>query len=196
MSATPALPDNATRASIRRHMRRQRRALTAGERRRSAARLARRLRRHEWAGRAHRIGLYLAGNGELNPLPAFQQSRMQHKQLYLPVLDPLRTGMLRFVPWNAQTRLIRNRFGIPEPSLRQHTGVATWTLDLILMPLVAFDDHGNRLGMGGGFYDRTLEAIWRHPVRPRLVGVAHRFQRVERLPAASWDVPLDTVITD
>lgn len=196
MTVAPDVPDNATRASIRRQMRRRRRALTPGERHRAAARLARRLRRHEWAGRAHRIGIYLAGNGELDPLPAFQQSPLRHKQLYLPVLDPLRAGMLRFVPWTRDTRLIPNRFGIPEPSLRQHTGVATWTLDLILMPLVAFDDHGNRLGMGGGFYDRTLEALWRHPVRPRLVGVAHRFQRVEHLPTASWDVPLDTVITD
>lgn len=196
MTAASAVPDNATRASIRRQLRRQRRALTPGQRHRAAARLGRRLRHLEWAGRAHRIGLYRAGNGELDPVPAFEQSPMRHKQLYLPVLDPLRAGLLRFVPWTRDTRMTRNRFGIPEPSLRQHKGVPTWTLDLILMPLVAFDDHGNRLGMGGGFYDRTLEALWRHPVRPRLVGVAHRFQRVERLPAASWDVPLDTVITD
>lgn len=196
MNSRSAVPDNATRADIRRHMRALRRELTPAQRQWAAARLARRLRQLDWAGQAHRIGIYFAGNGELDPLPAFQQIPLRHKQLYLPVLDPLRAGMLRFVPWNRDTRLTTNRFGIPEPCLRQHQGVQTWTLDLILMPLVAFDDYGNRLGMGGGFYDRTLEALWRHPVRPRLVGVAHGFQRVEHLPAASWDIPVDTVITD
>lgn len=184
-----------SRASIRRQMRCRRAALSRGERARAANRLARQLRQYHWAGRADRIGIYRAGMGELDPLPAFLRPPLRHKGLFLPTLDPLRNGLLRFVPWTSGTRLVANRFGIPEPDLRQHSGAPTWSLDLILMPLVAFDDDGNRLGMGGGFYDRTLEALWRHPVRPRLVGVAHRFQRVGWIPTAEWDIPLDAVIT-
>jgi 5-formyltetrahydrofolate cyclo-ligase len=73
-----------------------------------------------------------------------------------------------------------------------------WTLDLILTPLVAFDDQGNRLGMGGGFYDRTLAYLGRrkHWKKPRLIGTAHAFQQVARLPHESWDVPLHGVVTE
>ncbi len=71
-------------------------------------------------------------------------------------------------------------------------------LDLILLPLVGFDTHCHRLGMGKGFYDRSLEFLnhrqhWR---KPHILGLAHDFQRVESLPADPWDVPLQGVVTD
>ena len=95
-------------------------------------------------------------------------------------------------------RLVRNRFGIPEPSLRQHRIALPWALDVILVPLVGFDSACRRLGMGGGFYDRTLGFLrhrthWR---RPTLIGLAHECQRVAELEAQPWDVPLDMVVTE
>jgi len=94
--------------------------------------------------------------------------------------------------------LLPNRFGIPEPPLKHRHIRMPWGLELILLPLVAFDSDCNRLGMGGGFYDRTLAYLrhrccWR---RPRLIGVAHECQRVEGLPVNEWDVALDAVITE
>ena len=76
--------------------------------------------------------------------------------------------------------------------------VKAWRLDLVLVPLVGFDPQGNRLGMGGGFYDRTFAYRGRrkHTSRPCLIGLAHECQRVEHLPCAGWDIPLDGVITD
>lgn len=186
----------AERKALRRNMRRIRRRLTPGERREAAERLARNLRNSDAVRRADRIGVYRPHGGELDVLHGFRHALLRDKRLFLPALDPLRHGMLRFVRWDGDTRLVTNRFGIAEPCLKFNRYNPVWSLDLILMPLVAFDEQGNRLGMGGGFYDRTLEALWRHPRRPRLAGVAYEFQRVASLPAASWDVPLDEVITD
>lgn len=74
---------------------------------------------------------------------------------------------------------------------------APWTLDAIFMPLVGFDREGHRLGMGGGFYDRTL-AFTRHWPRavPKLVGLGHHSQEVARLPVQPWDVSLHAIATD
>ena len=91
-----------------------------------------------------------------------------------------------------------NRFGIPEPSRRNRRLRLAWTLDLLLVPLVGFDTECHRLGMGGGYYDRTLSYLshrdhWR---RPRLIGLAHECQRVAALPVRPWDIPLDFVVTE
>ena len=183
------------RKRLRREMRARRRLLTAGERQRAAQRLARRLRASTLLYRARRVGLYLPADGEIDPWPALRRGT-GHRQCFLPVLDPLRPGILRFAPWTPGRPMRANRFGIPEPRFRYSELVPVWSLDLILMPLVAWDRHGNRLGMGGGFYDRTLADMDRRPLRPRLAGVAYRFQEVPRLESRWWDVPLDGVLTD
>jgi 5-formyltetrahydrofolate cyclo-ligase len=95
-------------------------------------------------------------------------------------------------------RLQENRFGIPEPCVPARALVRAQLLDLILVPLVAFDASGNRLGMGGGYYDRSLAFVaqrqhWR---KPHVVGLAYEFQRVARMPANAWDVPLAAVVTN
>ena len=91
-----------------------------------------------------------------------------------------------------------NRFGIQEPACSPRHWVRAWQLDLILLPLVAFDESGNRLGMGGGFYDRSLayRQSRTHSRRPRLIGLAHELQRVEQLATNSWDIPLDMIATE
>lgn len=121
-----------------------------------------------------------------------------NKQCYLPVLDPLGSNRLWFAPLFPGASLRPNRFGIPEPNVAARHLVSARHLDLLLLPLVAFDHLGNRLGMGGGFYDRSLAYIkhrhqWR---RPHLYGVAHQFQCVPLLQQASWDIPLNGIVTD
>ena len=92
-------------------------------------------------------------------------------------------------------KLVANRFGIPEPPHRRGNTLSAKQLDVIFLPLVGFDAAGNRLGMGGGFYDRTLSQL---PARnrPLLAGLAHDVQRVDKLPVQRWDIPLDAVVTD
>jgi len=91
-----------------------------------------------------------------------------------------------------------NQFGIAEPMVSPRYYLRADALDLLLVPLVAFDVNGNRLGMGGGFYDRTLAYLKRrqHWCRPYLLGIAHDFQRVESLKRADWDIPLQAILTN
>ncbi len=104
------------------------------------------------------------------------------------------SNRMSFFVHRLEAPLTRNRFGIKEPPLRA-PWINTRALDLVLAPLVAFDDQGNRLGMGGGFYDRHFGNL-PQCLRPLLVGVAHEVQRARALPAAPWDVPLDGILTE
>lgn len=130
-------------------------------------------------------------DGEIDPRGL---TTLPGRHFYLPVLQPFPALTLRFARWRPGMPLHRNRFGIPEPAGRRT--VAARQLDAVLLPLTGFDDRGNRLGMGGGFYDRTLAFRRRGGQQPLLVGVAHACQRLERLPVAAWDVPLQLLATD
>jgi 5-formyltetrahydrofolate cyclo-ligase len=141
-----------------------------------------------------RIALYLPMPEELDTAALMKRARARGCELYLPrITDPAR-GLMTFV--RADGPLRRGRWGILEPAL---TGrIATRRLEVIFMPLVGFDDRGNRMGMGKGFYDRAVAFRLRHPGirRPRLVGIAYECQRVDALPVRAHDVPLDIVITE
>ena len=146
--------------------------------------------------RSRHIAFFLANDGELDPQLLMHRAWRMGKQCYLPVITPAKS--LWFAPYEHGDALTPNRFGIPEPARAGLPLLSARILDLILTPLVAFDDHGNRLGMGSGFYDRTLSFLrHRHAWRkPRLLGVAHELQHLATLQAATWDVTLDGVATD
>lgn len=170
-------------------MRSRRRALTSAQQHQAASGLKRQLHRSGLALRARHIAAYLAQDGEISPAHCLQS--LPGHRLYLPRLHPLRPNRLEFHAWRSNTRLEANRFGIPEP--RRSRQRPWWSLSLILLPLVAFDPQGQRLGMGGGFYDRSLN---RYPGRrPLLFGLAHDCQQVALLPVASWDIALDGILT-
>jgi len=187
-----------TRAQLRRALRAARNSLTAHERRVSARQVARHVVTSRLFASARRVAVYFPSGGELDPEPIAQQARRMGKALYLPVLPPMAEYRLWFVRWRPETRLIRNRFGIPEPEISRREVAKPIQLDLVLMPLVAFDGLGNRLGMGGGFYDRTFAFVTRRRSwhKPRLLGLAYEFQRVERIHHYPWDVSLDGVATE
>ncbi|MGE0081613.1 MAG: 5-formyltetrahydrofolate cyclo-ligase [Thiohalomonadaceae bacterium] len=187
-----------SREQIRRAMRTRRRALDLHERRVLDQALATRLACHPWFLRSRHIALYLPNDGEVDLNPLFRRALALGKRCYLPVLSPAFHNRLWFAPYTPDTPLALNMFRIPEPVAGWRDMRPVWTLDLVLTPLVAFDAQGNRLGMGGGFYDRTLaylvrRAAWR---KPRLLGVAYGFQEHEGLPHQPWDIPLDGVVTD
>ena len=102
-----------------------------------------------------------------------------------------------FARYSQHSQLITNRFGILEPCIKGAVIAPAWSLDLILMPLVGFDRQGNRLGMGGGFYDRTLAftARGQRPA-PQLVGLAYSFQEVAPISPRKWDIPLNRIMTE
>jgi 5-formyltetrahydrofolate cyclo-ligase len=91
-----------------------------------------------------------------------------------------------------------NRFGIPEPVVAQRQLIKPWALDMVFVPLVAFDNHGHRLGMGGGYYDRTFAFKLQRTylTGPVMVGLAHNLQHRPSIASNPWDIPLDWVITE
>lgn len=151
-----------------------------------------------WFLSCKNIALYLPNDGEIDPTAICLEMWQHKKNCYLPVLHPWQKRQLWFLPFTPSTHLTPNHFGILEPTKKQATPFKTSQLDLVLVPLVAFDKKGGRLGMGGGFYDTTFsfKNRFQHRQRPRLIGIAHSFQKVDMLNTDSWDVPLDGVITD
>lgn len=185
-----------SKSSLRARLRRRRRALTPAQQRRAAKEMARRVSREPFFLRARRVALYLANDGELDPALLLTRAAAVGKRTCLPVLDPLARRFLYFLPWRPGQPLTPNRYGIPEPRLGRGARLPPWSLDIVFFPLVGFDARGNRLGMGGGFYDRTFDPRRGGGRRPLLVGLAHDFQQVDALPADPWDVPLDAIATD
>ncbi len=147
---------------------------------------------------SQRIAFYFAADGEMDPAPLVTRALAAHKRCFLPVLRERPAKSLWFAEIKTKGRLKSNRFGIPEPDAYHRHITPPWGLDLIILPLVAFDPSGNRLGMGGGFYDRTLsfKHSRTHWKGPKLIGLAHQLQCVDRLPVRDWDIPLDAVITE
>lgn len=184
------------KSQIRREIRQRRNALTKQQQRFAAESLSQQLANLPEFKRAKRVALYLGNDGEIDPLPTLALAEAAGKTCYLPVLHPLKHNRIHFVRYRTGERLTTSYFGYPEPLLKHHQITQPWAIDLILMPLVAFDESGNRLGMGGGFYDRTLAFTTRTPSRPRLIGLAHQCQQIDQIDVEPWDIPLDAIVTD
>ncbi len=146
------------RQSLRQLVRQRRKNLSPVEQQAAAQQLLAQFKQHPEILAAKRIALYLANDGEINPLPTIHWLWAQHKEVYLPVLHPFTPGHLLFLRYTATSPMVRNRYGIEEPELDILQVVPHSTLDLICTPLVAFDAQGNRLGMGG----RLLRSHSRH----------------------------------
>ncbi|MEE5064313.1 5-formyltetrahydrofolate cyclo-ligase [Pseudomonas alliivorans] len=194
MTSAPSL----SRPQLRRQLRKARRSLTRSQQREAARGLYRQLAQHPLFRRARHVSLYLPMDGEIDPRLLLRAAQRRGKATYLPVLNAWPRTRMVFQRVHPGEAFRPNRFRIPEPRINRAKQRRIWALDLVLMPLVGFDDEGGRLGMGGGFYDRSLayrarRSIWRKPV---LLGLAHECQKVERLAQASWDVPLQGTVSD
>ena len=191
---TAATPD---RAALRRDLRNHRRAIPAAERIAAAERLADRLLELPFLPSVGDVAGYWAMDGEI-ALHAFQM-RMPHGLRYcLPVLSG---EALRFAPWRPGDPLATNRYGIPEPEVAAEALLEPRAMSLVLLPLVGFDVRGHRLGMGGGWYDRSF--AFRNEAGhgqvappPWLVGTGFAAQQVESLAPEPWDVTLDAVCSE
>jgi 5-formyltetrahydrofolate cyclo-ligase len=170
-------------------MRLRRRALPRVRRQFAEQAIVRRLHALAAYRRARSVALYWPADGEPDVRGIEAHARARGKRLYLPVV--CHGGRMAFAPWVRGGRLRRNRYGIPEPAGGRRVPAAR--LDLVFMPLVAFDAQGNRLGMGGGYYDRALAGRRR---RPLLAGIAFACQQAEAIPIQPWDIPLTVVITE
>lgn len=194
MIAAEGLP----RPALRRQLRQARRQLSLSQQRQAAKRLYQQLAQHPLFRRSRHIALYLPNDGEIDPRPLLREAQRRGKATYLPVLDAWPRTRMVFQRIKPNERLKPNRFGIAEPVFSRAQQRRIWTLDLVMMPLVGFDERGGRLGMGGGFYDRSLAYRSRRKKghKPTLLGLAHECQKVDVIPVASWDVSLQATVTD
>jgi len=177
------------KALLREELRQRRRTLSPQDQSAAARTVAIHIARIPGWPTARRIALYLASDGEIDTAPLSADCRAAKKQLFLPVIGE--KNLMEFAEWKPGSELATNRYGIPEPprSAQRCTAAA---LDIIVLPLVAWDRTGGRLGMGGGYYDRALAGV----NGPLLVGLAHAVQQVPQVPRDEWDIPLDYVVTD
>lgn len=195
-----------SRTQLRQTIRQRRQKLSATAQQQAAESLKKRLICHPRVITAKRIALYLSTDGELNTLPFIEWCWQHNKQIYLPVIHPFSKGQLLFLCYEKHTTMVRNQYKILEPKLNMTKLCLPTKLDLLFTPLVAFDNTGARLGMGGGFYDRTLAHWYKNHSQPNTnktnntstfypIGLAHNCQQVSSIPTEYWDIPLPEIIT-
>jgi 5-formyltetrahydrofolate cyclo-ligase len=182
---------------LRQHFRRLRRELGHDEQQAHARLVSAQVERYLGFRSGLKISAYIAFQGEISLAPWIEGNRHRHC-IHLPRLYEPIEPRLRFAPLKDDTRWMRNRFGIPEPEAHWGKTIAAQHLDIMLVPLVAFDRQGHRLGMGGGYYDRSMgfRGQRKHWRKPLLVGVAHSQQEHSALPQQPWDAALDVIITE
>jgi 5-formyltetrahydrofolate cyclo-ligase len=180
---------------IRQQLRQLRRSLSSFQQESAARQLEQHLCQQPLFTSCQNLALYIPNDGEIDPHRVLQKALDLGKACYLPVLQS--GSMLKFRRYRSGDKLINNRFGIPEPlegKLHQPQ-----EMDIVLLPLVGFDRYGGRLGMGGGFYDRSFAFKRDKESRDnlKLIGLAHHFQQVkDPLPVDDWDIPLNAIATD
>ena len=186
MSADP-------RQLIRKQVRQARQLLSAEQQQQAAQALCQQFLNLPELTTSQHIALYLHNDGEIATKDLIQALWQLGKSIYLPVLHPFTAGYLLFQRYQANTPMTCNKFGIAEPQLNCQDLKVVAELDLILTPLVAFDIRGQRIGMGGGYYDRTF--AMQSLAQQRMIGLAHDCQQVASIAAETWDVPLPLVVT-
>lgn len=181
------------KSSLRNMLRQRRQALSEQQQYQSAQIITNKVAELGEFQCASHVALYLANDGEVNTEALIELSHELGKSCYLPCVDGKQMTFHRYQPGQ---KLVVNRYGIPEPEPSSEL-IRAEALDLVILPLVGFDELGRRLGMGGGFYDRCFAfKNGDDETKPKLIGIAHACQKVEQLPQESWDLPLDKLICD
>lgn len=200
-SNSPTEPQHASalaqKKQLRKKIRAQRRQLSLRAQKAASQALINRLKKSGFLLRGEHTALYLGNDGEICPAILSKYLAAWGKKAYLPVIHPLQSKRMVFCRIDKNTQYQINRFGIKEPVFKRSIQLSPKRLSNVLMPLVAFDQKGNRMGMGGGFYDRAFSYKHDKPqALPRLIGLAHEFQKQTDLPLNEWDVKLDAIVTD
>jgi 5-formyltetrahydrofolate cyclo-ligase len=184
-----------TRQSSRKKLQQLRTKITLSEQKIASAIITEQLSHQPIFLRSQTIASYQAIQHEINPSALIYKAWQINKNCYLPVLQGQK---LLFCAYQADTLLKKNHLNIPEPPLALDTCISPGDIDLVLVPLVGFTERGQRLGMGGGFYDRSFAFLLNspRPARPFLLGLAYEWQKLAALTEKNWDVPLNAVITE
>lgn len=191
--STISISKNISKTSLRLYYRELRRLIPSTEKIISSQALRKIFIQHFDVSQKN-IAVYLAQDGELDLKYLIEKLWENKANIYLPVIDCV-TQQLQFAHYSSATIMKKNQYKIDEPAdIRSF--IAPEKLDIVLMPLVAFDKNGTRLGMGKGFYDKAFEFCRASQHKPKLIGVAYSCQYCDKLPVEIWDVPLDGILTE
>ncbi len=185
---------NTQQSTLRKSLRKQRLTRSPRQRKLASHQAFRRLSRLPITlPRYAKIGIYLDAFGEMPIQPIIDWAKRHHFDLYLPIVlgknKPLK--FVKMAGYNPKNwRLIRHNLGMRQPA-RTHKAITANQLDMVFLPLVAIDKQGYRMGMGGGFYDRTLAKFHKKPIK---IGWAYDFQLIEPLEINAWDIRLNFAI--
>lgn len=180
------------RQLLRQQLRQARANLTPYQQKQASQNICQQALQLIYQHQAKNIALYLPFDDEIDTTPLIQTLWQQQKAVYLPVLHPFSPGQLLFLRYHPQSLMIKNKFGINEPKLDIREVIPLHQLNIIFTPLVGFDCDNNRLGMGGGFYDRTLQNWQQTDLYP--VGLAHTCQQIKNIPTEKWDIKLAKIL--
>ena len=147
---------------------------------------------HEFLKQNRCIASYHSFSGEIDTVEINKALRLAGHHMALPVIHPEEKGLMDFYSYEKPEDLILNRFKIPEPVVSAENLVQPHNLEVVIVPLVGFNEKGERLGMGGGYYDRMLKKI---SCECLTLGLAYDFQLIPEIKSQPWDMPLDEVIT-
>jgi len=183
------------KAELRKTILSQRKNLSLTIKQQASERIVQTILESPFYSSAKHIGLYFAFQGEVDLQTLMLRAWHTEKKTYFPVVQENKT--LLFFEVSSTTPLKPNRFGIPEPVVT-HPSVSLEILDNLFIPLVAFDDERYRLGMGQGYYDRTLAPLYAQDqiTQVKTIGIGYAFQHTAALPREPWDIPLDMIITE
>lgn len=184
-----------SRQALRKKLREYREKLTPQDQTLASQKVTHQLIQNPHFKKSQRIAAYIAINQEIDPHIMIKTAWKNHKDCYLPVLQE---KQLMFSLYQKNTMLQKNQFNIPEPLLSTTSIIEPCHLDIVLVPLLGFTNQGERLGMGGGFYDRSFSFLLEdiRPVKPYLIGLAYEWQKLESFAVSAWDVPLNAVVTE
>lgn len=185
--------NNLLKKKLRKQIRTLRKNLTPQQQLHAAEQLCQRILTCIKTRQANKVALFCSMDGEINTQMAIEALWHNNVAVYLPVIHPFNPHALLFIKYDATTPMKRSSLGMLEPLVECHQICPLAQLDILFTPLVAFDDTGNRLGMGGGFYDRTLERLDSN--KTAVIGLAHDCQKVSSIPTEPWDISLKQIIT-
>ncbi|MEX1664594.1 5-formyltetrahydrofolate cyclo-ligase [Zhongshania arctica] len=190
--------NSAIKSKLRLNLRARRQSLSREQQSIAASQLMRRLIQLPAFRSARHIAGYIASDGEISPATLLRHADLCAKHCYLPkISQAASSNSMAFYPYHHRQQLRPNRYGIGEPPGLHRQAQAANKLDIVLLPLTAFDKAGRRLGMGGGYYDRAFAFKRNTKARkPIMIGLAHHCQEVNSLPSDDWDIPLDFIVTD
>ncbi len=179
---------------LRKQLREKRAGLTPIKQQEHAEGLVQQAADISWLENIGTVLSYAPFNGEISP--ALLIKSINPERTFLPRIVDYQQNLMTFVPCGLNSHT--NRFGISEPDYCDDANETSdmTSFDLVLMPMVGFDRQGNRLGMGGGYYDRALAEVKDQPRKPILLGLAHSTQEVGKIQSRHWDVSVDAILTE